>query len=312
MAGTDFAPSGKFWDGADRHDRLKDWERAFVDGWTTVATRVFSSDHDRTYFPTPITGGKRALDVAKKHGFKTIHDVKVNLPKEQFLKEVVLPNIAESKEQVEQYRAQHPHEPVIIPINLEGAVRAMEAEDQRMSEDGFMSYWLHTINAQIGKMVVPDGWALSNGTTEEILEATAIQAGYRDRPSAMSLVSVEDGHVIDLAERAEKVAEAVQMAVDANITAPAQKTALARLFHIHDEIQSGVITPDAADPSLFQYDAQRIEDLKAKWEPKLLSMVRDGINVKDLDDRYQQAALALMAEAPAAEPQAKATAQLKR
>ncbi len=280
---------GLFWDGDLKFEMCSEEEKPMVKTWRVLAVDIIKTNHKAVYFPTPITGGRRAFDVAFKHGLDNIADIKEKLGTDVLVNEVVRPNIEASRVLAEAYEAKHPEDATVVPIRVEGAVRMQESMNQRFSEAAFMAFWLHVVDKHIGKMVVPDGWALSNGTTEEVIEATCIQAGLRPRTHDMQLTDTQD-QSLSLVDRARDLAEALTMGTELGMKMPAQATALARVFAIHDKLQSGEIALNDAEPSLFDYDAGAMEALKQEWEPWLIDECAPLITLDGLDDRYRKSA----------------------
>lgn len=287
---------GLFYDGDRKFAAIQDpEERRTVEG-LRLAADILNAEPDFWYFGGPVTGGTAALELARQRGFGSIADVRENLSNEEFYKQVVRPNFVALARREAVYRRGDPALKSINPVDLEGKYRGItggESFDNRMTETGFMAFWLPILNRLVGAFAVPDGWETSNGTTEEVTEATMIQAGLRDRTPEFHLESYHDDPAqrapLSLNARIRALGEMFAHKLDAGVDAPAQATALARLFHVHDMIQNnalGVI--DSA--LLHDYDAADIERMKKQWKPRLLEEAAATITLDGLAEEYADAA----------------------
>jgi len=101
-----------------------------------------------------------------------------------------------------------------------------------------------------------------------------------------------------------ELGQMVEEKLSHDVAAPAQATALARLFAIHDMIQKnelGVIDANL----LYDYDAADLEAMKKQWKPMLLDKAAHTITLDGLGPDYAEAAARLSrtgARTPSAKP----------
>ncbi len=299
-----------FYDGDRKFQALSDpGEIARVEG-LRLAVGIMRTEPEFVYFGGPVTGGENALRIAKERGFDSILDVKFKLSPEEFVAEVIRPNVLAAQTREATYRRDNPELKSITPVDLEEQYHKIAGGQLNgaMSEEGFMAFWLPTFQKLLTGFPVPEGWASSNGTTEEVMEATAIQAGLRDRTPQFALEHYDPDPAkrvpLSLNERVRELGKMVEEKLSHDVAAPAQTTALARMFAIHDMIQNnelGVIDANL----LYEYDAADLEAMKQKWKPMLLDKAAHTMTLDGLGEEYARAAEKLAAKAspkPAAKP----------
>lgn len=144
------------------------------------------------YISTPISSGKRLYEYMKKKGFATPAEARKD--REAFYQNVIAPNIQESLAWAKIWDAKTSGV-IIAPADFE---KCRSLKDVKWTQDDFMGMWLSLINDKVTHMVMQDGWAYSDGASEEYLQAICMQTGRRGRNNIS--VMDTDGKEIKLNE----------------------------------------------------------------------------------------------------------------
>ena len=287
----------------DLYGKLSQWEQLalpFAIGATEIG--LYPTAHPMaTMVLTDLKRGKEGFRRAQDAGVDDMNEFAGTLGRD--ISEVISANTQEAETLKAKLKMQNPNKVVVNTLSFLRIADAIEHERKADVGSRFiaapgptetspqmrLALQMKYLDRNVDRAVFQEGWEHSNDLVQLRVRARLIQAGLVERPagaqSSMRVVSAADPAMPQtLLEDIKLLTAEVKRAAEANIQAPEQALALARLITLHellidpdlrasgDQALNGekptreVINPLTADTSLTCYDREeaKIVTLEAK------------------------------------------------
>lgn len=288
----------------DLYGKLSEWERLalpFAIGGTEVG--LYPREHPMaTMVLTDLKRGSMGFERAQAENVHDMNEFAGAMGRD--ISEVIKRNTEASEALKAKLKAQNPGK---IVVNTPSFLRIADAIE-KMRPEGFiaaagatktspaarLALQMKYLDREVDCAVFQEGWEHSNDLVQLRVRSRLIQAGLVERPdgakSQMRVVSANDlTQPETLLEDITLLTKEVARAAQANVRAPEQAIALARLITLHDLVvdptlqNSGgtlkreLINPSTADPSLATYDQKEAQKTVAQARELLIRNAAEWI-----------------------------------